>query len=123
MYKRQVSLYSLIFELSRSYQTRLTGASAPLAEQIEKAIETTDKLFPENATVACQGVEGAYSQLACDKLFKLPNVLYFSNFDAVFSAIEKGPVSYTHLSNKKRERKISLLGCAGREIFRCKLFT
>lgn len=89
-----VSLYSLIFELSRSYQTRLTGASADLAEQIEKAIETTDKLFPENATVACQGVEGAYSQLACDKLFKLPNVLYFSNFDAVFSAIEKGLCRY-----------------------------
>ncbi len=89
-----VSLYSLIFELSRSYQTRLTGEAAPLAEQIANAIETTEKLFPENAAVACQGVEGAYSQLACDKLFKMPSVLYFSNFDAVFTAIEKGLCRY-----------------------------
>ena len=39
--------------------------------------------------MACQGVEGAYSQLACEKLFRLPSIFYFSNFDAVFSAIEK----------------------------------
>ena len=79
-----VSLYSLIFELSRSYQMRLTGEAAPLAKKIEEAIETTEKLFPESAAVACQGVEGAYSQLACDKLFKMPSVLYFSNFEDVY---------------------------------------
>ena len=89
-----VSLYSLIFELSRSYQMRLTGEAAPLAKKIEEAIETTEKLFPESAAVACQGVEGAYSQLACDKLFKMPSVLYFSNFEAVFAAIEKGLCRY-----------------------------
>ena len=44
--------------------------------------------------VACQGVEGAYSQLACEKLFQAPNILYFSNFEAVFSAIEKGLCQY-----------------------------
>lgn len=89
-----VSLYSLIFELSRSYQMRLAGEAAPLAKKIEEAIETTEKLFPESAAVACQGVEGAYSQLACDKLFKMPSVLYFSNFEAVFAAIEKGLCRY-----------------------------
>ena len=89
-----VSLYSLIFELSRSYQMRLTGEAAPLAKKIEEAIETTEKLFPESAAVACQGVEGAYSQLACDKLFKMPSVLYFSNFEAGFAAIEKGLCRY-----------------------------
>ena len=44
--------------------------------------------------MACQGVEGAYSQLACDRLFRLPNIFYFSSFDAVFSAIEKGLCRY-----------------------------
>lgn len=89
-----VALYSLIFELSRSSQNRLLGRTTELTEQISAAIEKTDRLFPQNATVACQGVEGAYSQLACDKLFRLPNVLYFSSFDAVFSAIEKGLCRY-----------------------------
>ena len=89
-----VSLYSLIFELSRSCQNRLLGLTTPLTEQIGSAIESTPRLFPENAIVACQGVEGANSQLACDKLFRLPNVFYFSTFDAVFSAIEKGLCRY-----------------------------
>lgn len=89
-----VSLYSLIFELSRSYQHRILGTGSELTAQIQSAIENTPSLFPTNATVACQGVEGAYSQLACEKLFRLPSIFYFSNFDAVFSAIEKGLCRY-----------------------------
>ena len=89
-----VSLYSLLFELSRSYQNRLSAGETPLTQSIRAAIDDTPQLFPEQASVACQGVEGAYSQLACDKLFRLSNVLYFSNFEAVFSAIEKGLCRY-----------------------------
>ena len=89
-----VSLYSLMFELSRSYQNRLLGRTTPLTQEISRAIENTPKLFPDSAVVACQGVEGANSQLACDKLFRLPNVLYFSTFEAVFQAIEKGLCRY-----------------------------
>lgn len=87
-------LYSLMFELSRSYQNRVIGKGSELANRIAEAVESTPKLFPERAVVACQGVEGAYSQLACDKLFKSPNIMYFSSFDAVFTAIEKGFCSY-----------------------------
>ena len=89
-----VSLYSLLFELSRSYQHRILDSSSALTEQISAAIAHTDKVFPQTATVACQGVEGAYSQLACEKLFRLPNIFYFTSFDAVFSAIEKGLCRY-----------------------------
>ena len=87
-------LYSLMFELSRSYQNKLIGKGTPLVSKIKDAIENTPKLFPEREAVTCQGVEGAYSQIACDKLFKAPNVMYFSNFDAVFSAVEKGFCRY-----------------------------
>ena len=89
-----VSLYSLLFELSRSYQNRLLGETTELTRAIQAAIDGTPKLFPEKAVVACQGVAGAYSQLACDKLFKLANVLYFSSFESVFSAIEAGLCQY-----------------------------
>ncbi len=88
------SLYQLLFELSRCYQNRLLGGSTALTEAIRRAIEETPRLFPGSASVACQGVAGAYSQLACDKLFKLPNIMYFSSFEAVFSAIEKGLCQY-----------------------------
>lgn len=89
-----LSLYSLIFELSRGYQNRLLGTNAALPKKIEQAITDTPQLFPPKATVACQGVEGAYSQQACEKLFRTPNVFYFSTFDAVFSAIEQGFCQY-----------------------------
>ncbi len=85
-------LYSLLFELSRTYQER--GNRSELFDKIEYAIENTPRLFPQNATVACQGVEGAYSQLACEKLFKNPRIQYFRNFEGVFSAIEAGFCQY-----------------------------
>ena len=88
------SLYTLLFELSRSYQSRLMDTDSPLAAEIRRAITETPSLFPASAAVACQGVAGAYSQLACDRLFKLPNVMYFASFEAVFSAIEKGLCRY-----------------------------
>ncbi len=87
-------LYSLIFELSRSYQHRLIGETSALKDKIVSAINDTPNVFPERAFVACQGAEGANSQIACDKLFKNANIMYFSNFDAVFSSIEKGLCKY-----------------------------
>ncbi len=82
------TLYSTILDLSRSYQHKILGNTSALYSSIENAIENTTKIFPECASVACQGVEGAYSQVAAEKLFRLPTITYFSNFNAVFSAIE-----------------------------------
>ncbi len=87
-------LYSLIMELSKSYQNRIIQSENKLAEQIQSAIDNTPKLFPERAVVACQGVEGANSQYACDKLFRNAGIMYFSSFEAVFSAIETGLCQY-----------------------------
>ena len=88
------SLFSLIMELSRSRQNRLLHPTSPETEAIERALGETPQLFPETAMVACQGVEGAYSGIACEKLFVRPSVFYFASFDAVFSAIEKGLCRY-----------------------------
>ena len=87
-------LYSLIFELSRSYQGRLINDGTGLQKRIEDAVENTEKLFPKRAEVACQGVEGAYSQIACEKLFAMPNIMYFNSFESVFAAIDQGLCRY-----------------------------
>ena len=79
-------LYSMLFELSRSYQKKRNNSQTALYQRITASIENTPKLFPQAPMVACQGVEGAYSQIACEKIFKAPNIMYFKNFDAVFSA-------------------------------------
>ena len=87
-------LYSMLFELSRSYQSKRNCVMTPLYRQITNAIEHTPKLFPQAPMVACQGVEGAYSQIACEKMFKNPFIMYFKNFEAVFTAIDKGLCQY-----------------------------
>lgn len=87
-------LYSLLFELSRSYQGKLLSKETKLTNDITNAISDTEKLFPVSATVACQGTEGAYSQVACEKLFKTPDIMYVQSFENVFSAIDKGLCEY-----------------------------
>ena len=87
-------LYSMLFELSRSYQSKRNGSLSPLYQQITQAIKNTPNLFPQAPMVACQGVEGAYSQIACEKMFKNPFILYFKNFEGVFQAIEQGMCQY-----------------------------
>ena len=89
-----VSLFRLLFSLSRGYQRSLLGSSSTLPEILKRAVVTTPQLFPTSAAVACQGVEGAYSEQACERLFKRPSTFFFSSFEAVFSAIEKGLCRY-----------------------------
>ena len=87
-------LYSLLFELSRTYQEKQHGKESELYKRISRAIDNTPRLFPKSAAVACQGVEGAYSQIACEKLFTNPSIQYFRNFEGVFAAIEAGFCRY-----------------------------
>ena len=91
------ALYSLLFELSRAEQERIINPKSALAEKIENAVKETDWIFPDRTTVACQGTEGAYSQLAAEKLFALPSILYFNNFESVFSAVDSGLCPYAVL--------------------------
>ena len=87
-------LYSTLLELSRDYQEdRLTTGESALCRDILAAAEQSGD-FPSRAVVACQGTEGAYSQIACDKMFALPQILYFGRFDGVFRAVENGMCRY-----------------------------
>jgi chorismate mutase/prephenate dehydratase len=88
------TLFETLFELSRSHQNTMRESTSSLYREICHAIENTDKLFPASAAVACQGVEGAFSQIACERIFKRPEIQYFKTFDSVFSAIENGFCNY-----------------------------
>lgn len=88
------SVYRTILAAGRSYQNACSGMTSKVYETIRKALDTTPDLFPQRATVACQGVEGAYSQIACDSIFKAPTILYFNTFDHVFKAVESGMCQY-----------------------------
>ncbi len=87
-------LYNLILSLSRSYQNHRLGFDGALLDTVRAAIRDTQPTFPERAVVACQGVEGAYSQQACDKLFSAANIVYMNSFEGVFNAVDKGLCRY-----------------------------
>lgn len=87
-------LYQTMFEVSRSYQHWLLDDTSEFMHEIRAAAERTPALFPQKGVVACQGVEGAYSQQACDKLFAMPRITYFRHFDGVFQAVQSGMCKY-----------------------------
>ena len=88
------SLFRTIMAASRSYQNIRSGKKSAVYESVKEALENTPQLFPQRAMVACQGIEGAYSQIACDSIFKSPSIMYFKSFDNVFKAVESGMCQY-----------------------------
>ncbi len=88
------TLYQTIFNLSRSYQKKLIKPRSPVSKMIEDVTNHTPCERPERAIVACQGVEGAYSQLACDKMFAYPTIFYCRGFEDVFKAVDSGFCRY-----------------------------
>ncbi len=88
------TLYHTMLDVSRAYQYTKINTKSEVYEAIKASLDSTDKVFPSRSQVACQGMEGAYSQIAAEKLFELPHIKYCASFDDVFSAIESGECRY-----------------------------
>ncbi|WP_409966839.1 prephenate dehydratase domain-containing protein [Bengtsoniella intestinalis] len=83
-------LFATMMELSRSRQAELIGAPTRVGQFIETARADATLAFPQTGLVACQGLEGANTQEACDKLIPRGTIMYMKSFDAVVSAVEFG---------------------------------
>ena len=83
-------LFSTLFERARSRQAELIDAPTRVGAQIKAALADMNEVFPQTGLVACQGVEGANSQVACDRLLPRGNIVYVKTFQAVVSAVESG---------------------------------
>ena len=83
-------LFSTLFELARSRQAELISAPTRVAAQVKASLEAGSAVFPQTGLVACQGVEGANSQMACDRLLPRGNIVYIKTFEAVVAAVESG---------------------------------
>ena len=89
-------LYASLFQASRAYQNSLLAGDgdSELRREIAAAVERGKEGFPREASVACQGIEGAYSHIAARALFERPKVVFLRTFDAVFRAVEQGLCRY-----------------------------
>ena len=87
-------VFETMFETSKAYQTMNAEKKTEFGEKIKTALSNGDLVLPNKAKVACQGVAGAYSGIAADRMFELADITYFRNFDGVFQAVEKGFCKY-----------------------------
>ena len=87
-------LYDNIFIQSKNYQSSLARKDSPSSNAIREHLKEERRNFPISATVACQGVDGAFSGIAAKRLFEISDITYFKNFDGVFNAVEKGLCDY-----------------------------
>jgi chorismate mutase/prephenate dehydratase len=83
-------LFSSLFEISRSHQKAQSHYDSAVKKLLDDMAAQQNEVFPSRAVVACQGVEGAYSQAACDKLFSPADITYFNSFEGVFQAVDGG---------------------------------
>ena len=88
------TFYSVIMDLSRSYQSTVLGKKDAVQKKVTKALESSPKVFPKRALVACQGTEGAYSQIAADKFFGMEKIKYYKTFEDVFIAVRDKECEY-----------------------------
>ena len=87
-------LFSTLFELARSRQAELISAPTQVQKLVESALRAGGSLFPQNGLVACQGVEGANSQAACDRILPRGRITYVSTFEGVADAVESGACQF-----------------------------
>ena len=83
-------LFSTLFELARSRQAELIAAPTRVEKRVKASLAAGGEIFPQTGMVACQGVEGANSQVACDRLLPRGNIVYVKTFAAVVAAVESG---------------------------------
>ena len=82
--------YTYLFELGRAYRETRSPYGGAVRGEVTKALSLNCGEFPQTGTVAVQGVEGAYAQMAADRMFPRGNLIFFKSFEAVFDAVESG---------------------------------
>ena len=86
--------FTTLFQLAKARQAELLSAPSQVAEVVKAGLEAGEEVFPKTGTVACQGVEGANSQAACDRLLPRGELKYVNTFGDVVRAVEAGECEF-----------------------------
>ncbi|MDO4806168.1 MAG: prephenate dehydratase domain-containing protein [Coriobacteriales bacterium] len=87
-------IQSVLMDASREAQHKALGHQSNEARVIQQALSESPLLFPAQARVACQGVEGAYQQIAVDRLFRRSTLGFYPTFEDVFKAVENDEAQF-----------------------------
>ena len=87
-------VFSTLMSVSRARQRAILAQDGGFAKMLAEMTAASPASFPSQATVACPGAEGGYSQQAASAFVRMPTIFYFRDFSAVFEAVEKGMCKY-----------------------------
>lgn len=87
-------LQTVMMEAARSAEHQAISGHQNVTSSICAALANQPAVFPPTAEVACQGVEGAYQQIAVDKLFHHAHISFHGAFEDVFRAVEEGQAQF-----------------------------
>ncbi len=87
------TVFSATMDASRALQHKIIGGGKKLRDTIEGA-KSSGKLTTNGESVACQGVEGAYSGVTANTLFPDSPVRFYKQFEDVFEAVNKGEAKF-----------------------------
>ncbi|MBR3737954.1 MAG: prephenate dehydratase [Eubacterium sp.] len=89
------TIYSATMDASRALQHKIIGGGKTLRKAIESA-ERNKKLriTVGDAPIACQGVDGAYSEIAARSIFPDSQIQFYRQFENVFEAVNQGKAKF-----------------------------
>lgn len=87
------TVFAATMDASRALQHKIIGGGKDLRETINKAL-TDERLTANGESIACQGVDGAYSGVTANKIFPDSPVKFYTQFEDVFEAVNKGEAKF-----------------------------
>ena len=86
-------IFEDIMHLSRMSQSRIIGDS-PFQKTIDHIQANIKKMPTSNVKVACQGIRGANSHIACDEFFESCDISFHKTFAGVFEAVKNDEADF-----------------------------
>lgn len=87
------TVFSATMDASRALQHKIIGGGKELRDKIGESTYT-GMLNANGASIACQGVEGAYSGVTAKKLFPDSPIKFYKQFEDVFESVNKGETKF-----------------------------
>lgn len=93
---QSIALFSLLMSMNKAAQLQIINTARPnsASSRMRASFLPLETPFPSMASVCCQGVEGAYSQIAACKVFSLPSITFAPTFEGVFDAVVHGDCEF-----------------------------
>lgn len=87
------TVFSATMDASRALQHKIIGGGSELRQTVEQSL-CDGRITADGESIACQGVEGAYSGVAANTLFPDSPVKFYRQFEDVFEAVNKGEAKF-----------------------------